>query len=540
MTCKRWATVCVLLALLLCTAMPAWATEAEIAQGWKPTESNTEEQETLPDGNGQILLLYAKTPTEQQTKNIAVIADAATALGYSLDFGTWAQCTDVLNKYSFVICYDLDAPDDAFWTRLVAYTGKLFVLGGEEPTRFWTTKVGAFNGTEQSGAFSGHASYSFTSNNTEESFTALTDAKHLLFFTESEYENGSFYTNNNEAPLFVQADGIRYCPLTDFTDEVLHAAFIQELNNWLWQYLDMPTSYPQYLVLDAVYPFMPTDQLMERVDACIEASMPFVISVMPIFQNAEYPAMQQFCEVLRYAQANQGAVILHAPLSNTGTFDRETLQELLTTATEAYTTWGVYPLGIEVPQSWTQDEEMLELLKRYRTVFVYDDGTEPTIDLSTHKNLLYYNYHQLILPLLALDDTGLSYLSNYSSALYIDSLSDMDELSTQLERMKNSRVPLKSLWSLSHSVWCDNFYLSYTGDTLTVNGVEQDLRYTPEMPIEDFDYNRDILYRITVSLEKQNKGVIVFACGTALLFLCFILYARIVNRRRFFTPTKKH
>jgi hypothetical protein len=163
-----------------------------------------------------------------------------------------------------------------------------------------------------------------------------------------------------------------------------------------------------------------------------------------------------------------------------------------------------------------------------------EEDEESTFDFSPHKNLLYYNYHQLVWPVLSLDDTGISYLSNYSSAVYLNVMEDVENIEAQIKRMQASAVPLKSLWDLSHSVWGDDFHLEYEDRVLSINGEEQELSYEPEDYPEDFDYNRNTLKRITVSLENQNRGLILIVGIVTMLFLGFIVYARILNRRHFF------
>jgi hypothetical protein len=76
--------------------------------------------------------------------------------------------------------------------------------------------------------------------------------------------------------------------------------------------------------------------------------------------------------------------------------------------------------------------------------------------------------------------------------------------------------------------------LEYEDRVLSINGEEQDLSYEPEDYPEDFNYNRNTLKRITVSLENQNRGLILIVGIVTMLFLGFIVYARILNRRHFF------
>jgi hypothetical protein len=74
---------------------------------------------------------------------------------------------------------------------------------------------------------------------------------------------------------------------------------------------------------------------------------------------------------------------------------------------------------------------------------------------------------------------------------------------------------------------------------LTINGEQQSLTYEASSYIEDFSYNRNTLERITVSLEKQNKELIILVAVIIVIFSSFIIYARILNRRLFFYDNTK-
>ena len=54
-----------------------------------------------------------------------------------------------------------------------------------------------------------------------------------------------------------------------------------------------------YPVLDEVYPFMQSDLLVEKIDLFIDSGISFTITVMPIYQNTDYPAFLRFCDILK-------------------------------------------------------------------------------------------------------------------------------------------------------------------------------------------------------------------------------------------------
>lgn len=483
----------------------------------------------IPAGEAEILLVHNESPSSEE--DIEFISMLASALNRSLDFGTPEQCEDYVSKYDYVICCNLDEVPDRFMEGLKDYKGNLMILGSAFLEKYLgQTGQGSYY-MGAGGQEKGKLEYSFSE---EDRFEEIVETRGLREFSGDGYVSGEITAGDKTYPFCSQVGNVRFIPVTHYPGKLARAALMQEIVQWMWPYLDTPPDYAQYFVLDKVYPFMSAEKLKERVDVLIESGIPFIISVMPFAQNTEFPSMKQFCQVLSYAQANGGAVILNAPIIHKSDIDIDELYDKLTDMTVAYTEQGIYPLGIEVPFSWVNDEMYLKVLQRYRTVFVYDDGSSSGFDIDSHKNQLYYNYHQLVLPLIELDQTGVSYLKCYSSALYLDSCEETEVLEEKIKNCKNSSVPFKNLWDMDHSVWANDFLMNYEKRILSINGEELQIGFEPEEFDEDFDYGRNTLQRITVNLQSQNQVLLVLVVVIVVVFVSFIIYARKRNKKNFF------
>lgn len=537
-----------LIALIPALPVQASQTADETGSGYTSDadliENLQQEEETVSplEEGSELLLIYPELPTDEQQETIEQLENAATALGRRMEYASASTAAGYIDQYQAVICYALTGEEEEVFGELRRYDGQLLFLGADGMAAYLTaTGRQAAIGT---GYGTSNAQLTYTFRDTEEA-VKLVEIEQVCDFSILEYQSGTLETDYGEYPFFAEVgltdseQTARYCPLTEFSGSVLEAALIQELNTWLWPYNDMPTDYAQYLVLDEVYPFMPTDELMEKVQVCIDEDIPFVISVMPIYTNTDYPAMQQFCEVLRYAQSNGGAVILHAPILRSEVSDWDAFYESVTTATTAYTDQGVYPLGIEVPESWIWKEDYLSFMKRYRTAFVYNDTDASGFTLDAQTNLLYQNYHQLIMPAITLDDRGTSWLTCYSSAVYLDVSEDTEKLQECIDALHDSAVPLLSLWDMAHSVWANNFHMEYSSYQLTINDEVRSLRYEAEAYPEDYDYQRNTLARFTVSLAQQNKVLMVVCVAAVAIFLGLMLWATKVRRNEFRRKTEK-
>ncbi len=490
-------------------------------------------EDSLP-GDADILLLHEEQVTDEQLESMRLLADIATALGKSMELGTPEQASGLYSHYSLILCYDMK--QDASLAQTLVQSGtRLMVLGGDLLPD--CLRAGGSTQTVSAADCSGtNGVLRFCFFNQQE-YESIVSLPEHLYTVDAEYENGSLETNEQSYPFCVQSAGIRYIPLTDFGEDLARAALMQEISDWLWEYSGYPPQKGQYLVLDEVYPYMPAQDLLDRVELFVQAKLSFVISVMPIYQNADFPAMQQFCEVLRYAQANGGSVILHTPILRSDVSSQEDFNAVTTTVLENYTSRGVYPLGFDVPYSWTWDTDALEWMKRSRTIFVHTDTDTPDFTRDTHQNLLYYSYNALVLPALALDDGGENSVLQFSAAQRIPVSTSVEQLQAILDTAQNNSSSYYSLWDSEQSVWADSFHLSWKNNALTLNDTPYSLTYTPQAYPEDYDYKRNTLKRFTVSIQNESHLLIGIVTVVVFLFILMILYARRRQRRHFLYRT---
>lgn len=514
MTCKRILAILLVFGITL-FSVPAYAAE------------------TASD-EADLLLLHEEQISDSQLDDLRILADTATTLGESMDIAAVSETDVRFDRYKMILCYDMQ-PDAALAKKLVKSGAKLFLLGGDLlPNCVKAMDPALSVQTVENKNEKGVLRYDFS---TQQSYEAIVDMPETFYTLDTAYKSGTLETNGNTYPFCVQSGSIRYTPLYNCTADLTRAALTREISGWLWDYDGDPPQKGQYFVMDNIYPYMPAQDLLDRVQVLIDANIPFVLSVMPVYANADYPAMQQFCEVLRYAQANGGAVILHAPIIRGDVTDWDAYNEKITEAIVNYTEQNVYPLGFDVPYSWTWNEDALSWMKRTRTLFVYEDDKETDFTRDTNRNLLYYNYHALVFPALDLDDGGENSVLQFSAAQRVSADIELDLLRKRTENLQSNRNPYYSLWDSSQSVWADNFHLLWQSGAVTVNGELRSLRYMPQAKPENFDYKRNLLERFTVSIQNESQGLIVLVTVVTVLFLLLILYARRRQRLHFLYRT---
>ena len=82
-----------------------------------------------------------------------------------------------------------------------------------------------------------------------------------------------------------------------------------------------------YLLLDEIYAFSDAYLICRTAEVLYENGMPFIIRVIPLYDNLDYPAFLRFAQVLRYVQAHNGTVVIHEPLVSPNEHVREPLED---------------------------------------------------------------------------------------------------------------------------------------------------------------------------------------------------------------------
>lgn len=481
------------------------------------------------DGTREILLVYPDAPDQSQKENLRVISEALTYMGRSVDYAAQTNAAQALEKYESVICYNL-GPDAQFDAALAAHEGGILLLGClptgiPDEERYPRTTI-----------TSGESGGQITHELSGETFTALCRFDSLVLPQNPDETEGTITIGGTDYQLVSVWGKTRYIPLKDYRASLPKAVLARQMQKWLWPYEDAPHSYGQFVVIDGIYPFADPAEILTMVNGFVEQGVSFVLSVMPLYENGDYPAMQELCDVFRYAQANGGAVILHAPLIR-GEIDPVELQERLTVATELLIGNGVYPIALQVPVSWTYDDRLRTVLGRYRTLFLYEDGeADETFDLSVGTNEFVTLGANLVSEAIALNAAGVSYLDCCATAVYIDAGTAQTDLLTYVaQEVRNSVVPSKSLWHVDNIVYLnDGAYLSYQGGRLTVNAEIRSLAYVARGEDEEYSYNRDVFYKAAISLKRENRVLMAFVTVALTLFIGSIFFARRQMRRRFF------
>lgn len=487
---------------------------------------------------GDVLVVYSDGASEQEVESVSDIVEILTYQSFQVSYGNASQAIAAVEDFDYIICYEVDKYPSKLISTLAESEkngAKLFFIGNQLIQKYvdQSKKNTGKYGYATADVDVGKVTYFFDSS-AEQSGLAKEDG--FFFFTRGMgQESGVVEAGDQTGYVVAYDDVLTHMTLGDMQNALVKAIFAKEVARWKWAYDSDAHVYAQYIVLNEIYPFQDSDKLLQAVNLLIKRQEPFVISVMPTYVNADYPAMQRFCEVLRYAQDNGGAVIMHTPLNQRAALNADLLNEYVTLAMKNYMAQGVYPIGLQAPVDWMFDEEGIEVLSRFSTVFtIHEEDEASNFSETMHTNEVYKDGHQWVGPAIALDNSGVSYTKSYSTAVYIDFTEELSLIEERIEACQNSFVPLKSLWDVEHTFWTDQDLLLYKNGILTVNSERRERTYEPAEAEQDYEYNRNTLKRFSKNLAEENRKLVVVVVIVSILFVVFLYTARRNNKRKFF------
>lgn len=510
-----------------------------------------EDIQQLPKGD--LLILYSDGASDSDRDSLVLLVENLTYQGYEVTFVPVSAGIYNLRDYKNIILYKIERYPEELIGKIyererdgerIADLEKRGLLPdkteevrilfmGNTFFRNYLNETGRKDEYRDFDIEVGNLQYAFSSTSIKE--TLAMEEDFLFLDNDTDVLAGSVRLAGTEGYFCAGAGVLQHITMTDLKNPLVRAAAVREISRWMWREDYAQDVYAQHLVIDQVYSFQNPDRLLHIIQKFTEQELPFIITVMPVYEHGDYPAMQKFCEVLRYAQTNGGMIMIHSPLNQMAYFDAKEINEALTEAMGIYMKLGVYPMGLQIPESWLFRQDTLEVMQSFKTIMVAQEKDRleySDIDLNTNSG--YREEFQWIAPAIALDEEGTSYLTCYSSAVYFSVTEDDEEIDKRLKACLESEVPLKNLWEAAHFVFTGTTELLCRDRHLYIDQKLTDLSFVPAEDTQDFAYNRNMLQRVSRDLTKQNRRLLVAVALVSLLFIGFIVLARYRNRKRFF------
>lgn len=116
-------------------------------------------------------------------------------------------------------------------------------------------------------------------------------------------------TTGRQFPFAAVMGDVGYAPFYK-KDDLSAVALAAAVRRWLGE----RDEGQMYVLIDEIYPFTDLAMLCLTAERLHENGIPFILRIMPVYDNLDYPAFLRYAQVLRYAQSLGGTVVLHDPI----------------------------------------------------------------------------------------------------------------------------------------------------------------------------------------------------------------------------------
>lgn len=203
-------------------------------------------------------------------------------------------------------------------------------------------------------------------------------------------------------------------PVGIITDDVLFAPYYSREDISIFavammmnRYFDQPDSGKTMILIDEIYPFSDLTMLQQSAEIFHDHGIPFTLSLMPIYDNVDYPAFSRYTQLLRYIQSLGGSMIMHQPIVRTEEMENEELEDKMERAYAAYDEQDVilydnnirmFDISIDMiqniePIAYRDMAFPIDTVIRF-PIFQERQTLNDTIDLINHKWLYIADYRQ--------------------------------------------------------------------------------------------------------------------------------------------------
>ena len=237
--------------------------------------------------SGNVLLVYNDKEEMEVISNLIKACGMTPSPVDSVEYSS-----DMIDDYEYVVLQDAAPFKD------VLQSGKSLVCLGDDFKVIPGAQVNVMNRKT-------HAELNVYQNNQsiilDEGFSYI-----------SAYEGetvGNIRFEGIDTPMGVITDKIMFAPY--FSKDDITAFAVAKMLNQYFQKFD---GGKMYIMIDEVYPFDDISMLELIADKFYDNGIPFVMSIMPVYQNTDYPSFKRYTSALKYIQSKNGSLIMHEPI----------------------------------------------------------------------------------------------------------------------------------------------------------------------------------------------------------------------------------
>lgn len=289
-----------------------------------------------------------------------------------------------------------------------------------------------------------------------------------------------------------------------------------------------------YLMLDEVYPFDDLNLLVEKIDYLYDNGYPFIISAMPVFNNTNSNAMRRYAEALRYAQAKDGAIILHFPYIYQKDSFNAGIDDILSKMTKAnknFLDYLVYPTAIDVPEDLLYYDEAYKYLNTSNTIFLDTKKEIEKIDVDIFGSI------DNIIEKIPIEDFYYknSYFNN--KAITLKGNMDIEEFKNNIQMVNTKEVYFDNFKYVNTYIHLGENILEGHNGSISLNNFN--VTSQEFISIEEFEnmvsnkIETKPIENNMINLSYANKWIILLTMLASFIFIIIGIRNRSLDRKKF-------
>ncbi|WP_105176542.1 DUF2334 domain-containing protein [Clostridium cagae] len=338
------------------------------------------------------------------------------------------------------------------------------------------------------------------------------------------YKNEIFWIGKESYNDFLNTDKVIYIDGLYFDNYNY-----KKIYDVLYKYFNKEYEKNTYLYFDKVTPVNDLNVLIEEIDYLKKNGIRFFIEVSPVFKNENLSAMNRFAEVLRYAQANGGEIVLTLPPLVSLDVKGKNIEEKFNLGFKNYINYWIYPTAISISDYWLYRDDLKELLKKTDTIFIDSNIDMGILDFDKYNLSSYKN----IIEKVNLDNSSNLY---NNVAINISSKLSVKEFKNKVKELLDKDIYFKDTHDINSSITIDNLNIKSNKNGIFLNdkNVEQvqfvdSEKYKTVMNGYENQRHDDV----NISLDKTNKILVIISTVVVILFIIIVLINFNIDKRKF-------
>ncbi len=288
----------------------------------------------------------------------------------------------------------------------------------------------------------------------------------------------------------------------------------------------------KFLMINNVNPFINLNDLVAKIKYLNEQGIPFILNTIPVFENPNFDAMKRFTEVLRYAQASGGYIVLSCPYIENENATSEEIFNAMEEGYKNYINYLVYPIAISMPRYLLYRNDMKEYVEKSNTIFI---GTSNVgminfgFENATFKNVI----NQI--PYKEIDYKNIN--SNFGNiAITIENSTSLNEFKEDVQNLINNGIFFNSPAILDSNININGVDVTCSNRGLYSNNKDvQQNTYIPNKDLEKGNTSNQVSTdNKQINISKISNKVMLLAFIACVLFIIITILSRRIDKRKYF------